>query len=75
MKRPVLADKDYMRAEEASALCRLSRRKLARLLKEGGHDFVALYGRRKLIIRQRFEEYLARPGVREALTKKWEKER
>lgn len=67
MKKPVLAEKDYMRTEEAVQLYGLSRRKLKRVLDEGQHDFVAFYGKRKLILRQQFERYLEGPGVMEEL--------
>ena len=73
LKKPVVAEKNYMRAEEAVQLYGLSRRKFNALLKEGGHDFVAYYGRRRLILRERFESYLDQPGIKEALKKKWEK--
>lgn len=67
MKRPILEEKDYLRAEEAVRLYGLSRRKLNRLLREGPHDFVAMYGKRILILREEFEKYLSKPGVKEEL--------
>lgn len=67
MKKPVLAEKDYMRTEEAVQFYGLSRRKLKRVLDEEHHDFVAFYGKRKLILRQQFERYLEGPGIMEGL--------
>lgn len=69
MKKPKLAEKDFLNPEEAIELFDFSRRKFYRLLKEGKQlGFVALYGSRRLIIRAAFEKYLeADPERKEGL--------
>jgi len=67
MKKPTLEDKEFLTPCEAAEYFGLSRRKFFRLLEEGNHGFVALYVDRKLIIKDEFRKYLARPGVKEAL--------
>ena len=67
MKKPALKDKSLLTASEAAEAYGLSRRKLFRLVETDGLRFMAFYGTRKLIIRDEFEKYLAKPGVREEL--------
>lgn len=67
MKKPSLEDKDYLTPSEAAEYFGLSRRKFFRLCEESGHGFMALYGDRKLVIKDEFRKYLARPGVKERL--------
>jgi len=67
MKRAPLEEKNYLNPEEAIRYWNLSRRKFYSLIGEGSHDFLVMYGSRKLIIRTAFEEYLREPGRREAL--------
>lgn len=66
MKKPSLEDKDYLTPSEAAEYFGLSRRKFFRLC-EGNNGFIALYGERKLIIKDEFRKYLALPGVKEEL--------
>ena len=67
MKRAPLNEKNYLNPEEAIELFGLSRRKFYALLKEQPHDFVVMYGSRKLVIRTEFEKYLKQAGRKEAL--------
>ena len=53
-----LGEKEYLNPSEAATYWKLSRRKFFKFLEEGQHDFVALYGTRKLIIRSAFDKYL-----------------
>ena len=69
MSKPTLADKDFLTPTEAAVFFKLSRRKFYRLLEEGPHDFMAMYGERKLIIKNDLVNYLAQPGVKEALAR------
>ena len=69
MRKPALAEKDFLNPEETIELFSLSRRKFYRLIKEEKQlGFMALYGSRKLIIRGAFEKYLeANPEIKEEL--------
>ena len=67
MKKPVLEDKSLLTVSEAAEVFGLSRRKLFRLVETNGLHFLAFYGTRKLIIKDEFVKYLAKPGVREGL--------
>ena len=67
MKKAPLDEKNYLNPEEAITLYGLSRRKFYRLLENGPQDFVALYGKRKLILRTAFENYLNEDNRRETL--------
>ena len=67
MKRAPLNEKNYLNPQETIELFGLSRRKFYALLKEQPHDFVVMYGSRKLIIRTEFEKYLKQAGRKEAL--------
>lgn len=59
MKKPALAEKDFLNPEEAIELFDLSRRKFYRLIKEEEQlGFIAFYDSRRLIIRGEFEKYL-----------------
>ncbi|MDE6748607.1 MAG: helix-turn-helix domain-containing protein [Lachnospiraceae bacterium] len=69
MAKPTLADKDFLTPTEAAVFFKLSRRKFYKLLEEGPHNFMAMYGERKLIIKNDFINYLAQPGVKEALAR------
>lgn len=69
MAKPTLADKEFLTPTEAAVFFKLSRRKFYRLLEEGPHGFMAMYGDRKLIIKNDFVNYLAQPGVKEALAR------
>ena len=63
-----LGEKEYLNPGEAANYWNLSRRKLFRFLDEGKHEFLALYGNRKLIIRIAFDKYLKdNPSVKEEL--------
>lgn len=66
--RPKLNEKDLLNTSETVELFGLSNRKFRALLaSEHRLPFLASYGSRRLIIRQEFERYLQRPGVREVL--------
>lgn len=69
MRKPVLAEKDFLNPEETIELFNLSRRKFYRLIKEEKKlNFIALYGSRRLVIRGEFEKYLeANTEVKEGL--------
>lgn len=69
MAKPTLADKDYLTPTEAAIFFKLSRRKFYKLLERGTFDFMAMYGERKLIIKNDFMKYLAQPGVKEVLAR------
>ena len=67
MSRPSLADKDFLTVIETAEYFGLSRRKLIRLAEEKNPPFMAMYGTRKLIIKDEFIKYLKKPGVKEGL--------
>jgi len=67
MSRPSLADKDFLTVIETAEYFGLSRRKLFRLAKEKNLPFMAMYGTRKLIIKDEFIKYLKKLGVKEGL--------
>lgn len=69
MAKPTLADKDYLTPTEAAIFFKLSRRKFYKLLEGGTFDFMAMYGERKLIIKNDFMKYLAQPGAKEVLAR------
>lgn len=66
--KPKLNEKDLLNLGEATKLYGLSNRKFRVLLaSESPLPFLVGYGSRKLIIRQEFERYLQKPGLKEAL--------
>ena len=66
--KPKLNEKDLLNLGEATKLYGLSNRKFrAFLASEPTLPFLVGYGSRKLIIRQEFERYLQKPGLKEAL--------
>ena len=66
--KPKLNEKDLLNPSEAIELFGLINRKFRALLaSEHRLPFLAVYGSRKLIIRQEFERYLQKPGIKEAL--------
>lgn len=67
MKKPNLEEKDFLTVIETAELFNLSRRKMFRLVEESNLPFMALYGTRKLIIKDEFIKYLNTPGVKEGL--------
>ena len=67
MKKPALEDKDFLTVIKTTELFGLSRRKMFRLVEEEKLPFLAMYGTRKLIIKDEFIKYLKRPGVKEGL--------
>ena len=68
MNKPPLMDKATLNPEEAAVFYNLSRRKLFRLLQKQNLPFIMYYGKRKLIKKEEFEDYLRRrPGMREEL--------
>jgi excisionase family DNA binding protein len=67
MSRPSLADKEFLTVIETAEYFGLSRRKLIRLAEEKNPPFMAMYGTRKLIIKDEFIKYLKKPGVKEGL--------
>lgn len=67
MGRPSLADKDFLTVIETAEFFGLSRRKMFRLTEEKKLPFMAMYGTRKLIIKEEFIKYLNKPGIREGL--------
>lgn len=69
MAKPTLEDKDFLTPTEAAIFFKLSRRKFYKLLEGGTFDFMAMYGERKLIIKNDFMKYLAQPGVKEVLAR------
>ena len=67
MSKPSLEDKDFLTVIETAEYFGLSRRKLFRLAEEKNLPFMAMYGTRKLIIKDEFIKYLKKPGVNEGL--------
>lgn len=67
MGRPSLADKDFLTVIETAEFFGLSRRKMFRLTEEKDLPFMAMYGTRKLIIKEEFIKYLNKPGIKEGL--------
>ena len=67
MNKPLLENKDLLTVIEAAELFKLSRRKLFRLVGNNDLSFIAMYGTRKLIIKNEFIKYLKRVGVKEGL--------
>lgn len=67
MNKPLLEDKALLTVEETAALFGLSRRKLFRLTNEDNLPFMAMYGTRKLVIKDEFLVYLSKPGIKEEL--------
>lgn len=67
MNKPLLEDKDFLTVIETAEFFGLSRRKLFRLVEEDNLPFMAMYGTRKLIIKDEFIKYLGNPGVKEGL--------
>ena len=67
MSKPSLEDKDFLTVIETAEYFGLSRRKLFRLSEEKNLPFMAMYGTRKLIIKDEFIKYLKKPGVKEGL--------
>lgn len=67
MNKPLLENKDFLTLIETAEFFGLSRRKLFRLVEEENLPFMAMYGTRKLIIKDEFIRYLGKPGVKEGL--------
>lgn len=67
MGRPSLTDKDFLTVIETAEFFGLSRRKMFRLTEEKNLPFMAMYGTRKLIIKEEFIKYLNKPGIKEGL--------
>ena len=67
MNKPLLENKDFLTVIETAEFFGLSRRKLFRLVEEANLPFMAMYGTRKLIIKDEFIKYLGRVGVKEGL--------
>lgn len=67
MGKPTLADKDFLTVIETAEYFGLSRRKMFRLVEEKNLPFMAMYGTRKLIIKDEFVRYLSKPGIKEGL--------
>ena len=67
MNKPLLEDKALLTVEETAKLFGLSRRKLFRLTNEKNLSFMAMYGTRKLVIKDEFLVYLSKPEIKEEL--------
>ena len=67
MNKPLLEDKALLTVEETAVLFGLSRRKLFRLTNQDNLPFMAMYGTRKLVIKDEFLVYLSKPGIKEDL--------
>lgn len=67
MSKPSLTDKDFLTVIETAEYFGLNRRKLFQLKEEKNLSFMAMYGTRKLIIKDEFIKYLKKPGVKEGL--------
>ncbi len=67
MHKPTLEGKDFLTVIETAEFFGLSRRKLFRLVEEKNLPFMAMYGTRKLIIKDEFIKYLQKPEVKEGL--------
>ena len=63
-----LGEKEYLNTQEAIKYWNLSNRKFRVFLKKRSYNFIALYGTRKLILREAFDKYLkTHPQVKEEL--------
>ena len=69
MKKPVIGDKDLFNIDETARYYHLSRRKLTRFLNQDeDYPFIVFYRKRKLIIRDEYENYMERhPELKEEL--------
>ena len=68
MRRVALQEKATLNPEETAQLYDFSRRKLYRLLQQKNLPFVLMYNKRKLVDREKFDEYLRfQPGLKESL--------
>lgn len=67
MNKELIEGKDFLTVIETAELYNLSRRKMFRLVKQENLPFMAMYGTRKLIIKDEFIKYLQKPGIKEGL--------
>ena len=67
MNKELIEGKDFLTVIETAELYNLSRRKMFRLVKQENLPFMAMYGTRKLIIKDEFIKYLRKPGIKEGL--------
>ena len=67
LRKPALEDKELLTVAETAECFKLSRRKHFRLTENRHLPFLAMYGSRKLVIRDEFVKYLNKPGVKEEL--------
>lgn len=67
MSKELIEGKDFLTVIETAELYNLSRRKMFRLVKQENLPFIAMYGTRKLIIKDEFIKYLKKPGIKEGL--------
>lgn len=67
MNKELIEGKDFLTVIETAELYNLSRRKMFRLVKQENLPFIAMYGTRKLIIKDEFIKYLQKPGIKEGL--------
>ena len=77
MTKPALADKSVFTTTEAAEFYNLSKPKFCKMLnEEAGLPFVAMYRKRRLIIRSEFEKFLRlHPEIKEKLGRKKSPER
>lgn len=67
MNKELIEGKDFLTVIETAELYNLSRRKMFRLVKQENLPFIAMYGTRKLIIKDEFIKYLKKTGIKEGL--------
>ena len=68
MRKVPLQEKGTLNPVETAELYDFSVRKLSRLLKQKNLPFVLMYNKRKLVDREKFDEYLRfQPGLKESL--------
>ena len=54
----LFSEREYLYTYEAIEYWGLNQRKFYKFLTEGTYDFIAYYGKRKLILKEKFERYI-----------------
>ena len=76
MQQTPFSEREYLYTYEAIEYWGLSQRKFYKFLAEGTYDSIAYYGKRKLILRVKFERYICKNhDIWEALKRRGKKRR
>ena len=76
MQQTPFSEREYLYTYEAIEYWGPSQRKFYKFLAEGTYDFIAYYGKRKLILRVKFERYICKNhDIWEALKRRGKKRR